>query len=101
MANKYQCKNCNFEWSSPEKEYTECPDCQSKNIQKIDSEEIQRTIEQPGMERRKGYGRGVTGAGPPRVCKCTHCGHEAPKTHGIPCRNSKCPECGAKLCGAD
>lgn len=98
LANKYRCKKCGFEWSSPEKEYEKCPDCQSEDIHKLDLEEVQKTVGQPGMGR--GYGRGI-GAGPPRVCKCTQCGFESPKTQGVPCRNSACPECGAQLCGAD
>ena len=100
LANKYICKNCDFEWNSPEKEYENCPDCQSNNIQKLDSEETQKTVGQPGMGRR-GYGGGNSAGGPPRACKCTQCGYESPKTPGIPCRNSKCPECGVQLCGAD
>lgn len=99
MPNKYKCKTCLFEWSSPEKEYEKCPECDSEDIYKIDIEEVQRTIRQSGMGRR-GFGGG-RGAGQPRVCKCTQCGHESPKTPGVPCRNFKCPECGAPLCGAD
>jgi len=101
VTDKYRCKSCGFEWSSPEKEYEKCPDCQSEYIYKINAEEVQKTIGQPGMGRRGGHGGGGIGAGPPRICKCTQCGYESSKTPGIPCRNAKCPECGAPLCGAD
>lgn len=100
MSNKYKCKSCDFQWSSPEKEYKKCPECKSENIYKVDLEEVQKTMGQSGIGKRRGYGNGI-GAGPPRVCKCAQCGHESPKTRGIPCRNLKCPECGAPLCGAD
>jgi uncharacterized protein len=95
----YKCKKCGLEWNSPQKEYTECPDCKSKDIYIINKENVQQGM---GQEGRAGRGRGSgMGAGPPRVCKCHQCGYETPKTQGVPCRNNKCPECGAPLCGAD
>jgi hypothetical protein len=101
MVNKdiYKCKNCKFEWFSSEKEYEECPDCKSKDIVKVTSEEYSQPVGQAGG--RRGIGRGAMGAGPPRVCKCPKCGYESDKTPGVPCRNTKCPECGTPLCGAD
>ncbi|WP_414468674.1 DUF134 domain-containing protein [Methanobacterium sp. ACI-7] len=101
MANDYKCKNCGFKWSSPEKEYEKCPECKSEDISKIDIEEVQKTVGKPGMRQRRGYGGQGMGAGSPRVCKCNQCGYESSKTPGVPCRNFKCPECGAPLCGAD
>ncbi len=99
---RYKCKSCGFEWYSPEKEYEKCPDCESEYIYKIGTaEKTQMPLGQPGMGRRRGYGGGGIGAGPPRVCKCQNCGYESPKTPGVPCRNTKCPECGTQLCGAD
>jgi predicted DNA-binding protein (UPF0251 family) len=99
---RYRCKSCGFEWYSPEKEYKKCPDCGSEDIHTIAfGEETQRPVGQPGLGRRRGYGGGGIGAGPPRVCKCPNCGYESEKTPGIPCRNTKCPECGTQLCGAD
>lgn len=99
MTNKYRCKSCGLQWSNTEKEYEKCPECNSEYIYKIDMEEVQKTMGQPEMMKRKGYGNGI-GACPPRVCKCAQCGYESPKTRGIPCRNIKCPECGGPLCGA-
>jgi uncharacterized protein len=97
---RYKCKKCGLEWFSPQKEYGKCPDCKSEEIYIINAEqEIQNPMGQPGIGRR-GRGGGF-GAGPPRVCKCHQCGYESPKTPGVPCRNDKCPECGAPLCGAD
>jgi uncharacterized protein len=99
---RYKCKNCDFEWYSPKKEYEQCPDCKSNEIYKIGaSEDIQRPLGQPGVGRRRGYGGGGIGAGPPRACKCPNCGYETQKTPGVPCRNTKCPECDTQLCGAD
>jgi predicted DNA-binding protein (UPF0251 family)/DNA-directed RNA polymerase subunit RPC12/RpoP len=98
---RYKCKSCSFEWYSPEKEYEKCPDCGSEYIYKISTaEEAQTPAGQPGMGRRRGFGGGM-GAGQPRVCKCPNCGYESPKIPGVPCRNTKCPECGTQLCGAD
>jgi predicted Zn-ribbon and HTH transcriptional regulator len=95
----YRCNTCGFEWHSPEKEYEHCPDCKSEDIYTINVEiEKESPILSQGMGRR---GRSGLGAGPPRVCKCNQCGYESPKTPGVPCRNTKCPECGGMLCGAD
>lgn len=99
---RYRCKNCGFEWFNPKKEYEKCPNCDSEEISLVTvDEEIQRPAGQPEMGRRRGYGGGGLGAGPPRVCKCTNCGYETEKTPGVPCRNTKCPQCDAPLCGAD
>lgn len=99
---RYKCKSCGFEWYSPEKEYEKCPDCKSEYIYRTGTaEETEMHVEQPEMIRRRSYGGNGIGAGPPRVCKCTQCGYESPKTRGVPCRYLKCPECGAPLCGAD
>ncbi len=101
VEKRYKCKKCGFEWHSPQKEYEKCPDCKSDDIYTINSEEnMNRPMGQQSIGRR-GRGSGGLGAGAPRVCKCHQCGYEAPKTPGIPCRNFKCPECGALLCGAD
>jgi DNA-directed RNA polymerase subunit RPC12/RpoP len=94
---KYKCSDCGFEWSSPQKEYTNCMDCGSENIIIVEEEKITSAND---LGRGRGYGRG-RGAGTPRVCKCTQCGYESPKTPGIPCRNEKCPKCGGILCGSD
>ncbi|MDZ4172626.1 MAG: hypothetical protein U1C19_10735 [Methanobacteriaceae archaeon] len=94
---KYKCSDCGFEWSSPQKEYENCMDCGSENIIIVEEEKITSAND---LGRGRGYGRG-RGAGAPRVCKCTQCGYESPKTPGIPCRNEKCPKCGGILCGSD
>ncbi|MDD1764005.1 MAG: hypothetical protein LUQ70_04760 [Methanobacteriaceae archaeon] len=95
----YKCNKCGFEWHSTQKEYENCPECKSENINAINlGAELQRPTAGHRMGRR---GRGGVGAGPPRVCKCNQCGYESPKTPGVPCRNDKCPECGGALCGAE
>jgi uncharacterized protein len=102
VKKRYKCKKCGFEWLSPEKEYEKCPDCKSEDIYTVETEEeLQKPLGQPGLGRGGGRGGRGMGAGPPRVCKCPNCGYEAPKTQGIPCRNTKCPECETPLCGAD
>ncbi len=96
--NKYQCKQCSFEWSSPHKKYLECPDCGSEDIILI-QEPLKG--EQSDLRQRRSFGGTGVGAGPPMVCKCPNCEYESPKTRGVPCRNTKCPECGIPLCGSD
>ena len=98
---RYNCKNCGFEWLSPEKEYEKCPDCKSEDIIIIIENEKLPTKTDPKLIQRRSYGGQGLGAGPPRVCKCPNCEYEAPKTQGVPCRNTKCPECETPLCGAD
>lgn len=98
----YKCNKCGFEWHSPQKTYTKCPDCGSEDINTISAgDNPQRPVGQPGQGRRRGYGGSGIGAGPPSKCKCTQCGYETVKTPGVPCRTSNCPECGALMCGAD
>jgi len=100
--NGYLCNNCGLKWYSPEKEYNKCPDCESEDISKVITEdEIQNPKAQAGLGRRRGQGRRGMGAGPPRACKCPNCGYETEKTPGVPCRNTKCPECSTLLCGID
>lgn len=99
---RYKCSDCGFEWFTQEKKYEKCLDCGSKNIVLISNEEKMEEISQlTGLGRRGGYAGRGRGAGAPRVCKCTQCGHEIPKKPGIPCRNEKCPKCGGMLCGYD
>jgi predicted DNA-binding protein (UPF0251 family) len=98
---RYKCNICGFEWLSQEKEYEKCPDCQSENIKKVLKDEEPSTITDPPLNQRRSYGGRGWGGGPPRVCKCPNCGHEAPKTRAVPCKNTKCPECETPLCGAD
>jgi Zn finger protein HypA/HybF involved in hydrogenase expression len=93
--NKFKCNNCGFEWANPTKTYDKCPECQSEDI-KVNLEEVPSGSPMIGRGGRAGMG-----AGAPRVCKCHECGHESPKTRGVPCRQFKCPECGAPLCGSD
>lgn len=97
---KYGCNICGFEWSSPEKEYHKCPDCQSEDIT-LNPKEPSSPEEINSIVQRRSYGGPGLGAGPPKVCKCPECGYESHKTRGIPCKNTKCPECETPLCGAD
>jgi uncharacterized protein len=98
----YKCSICDFQWQNKGKKYEKCPDCGSEEIFLVEKDEIpSKAIPTTGINSRRSYGGGGRGAGPPRVCKCSKCGYEAPKTRAVPCRNDKCPECGAPLCGAD
>ena len=98
---RYKCNICGFEWLSPEKEYQKCPDCQSEDLNIVIENEKSIKKTEPSLLQRRSYGGRGLGAGPPRVCKCPNCGHEAPKIQRIPCRNTKCPICETPLCGAD
>lgn len=96
--NKYKCNICGFEWSNPKKEYDSCPDCESEDIILINESEEESNS---NILERKSFGGPGLGAGPPTVCKCPECGYEHPKVRGIPCRNTKCPQCETPLCGSD
>lgn len=98
---RYKCNVCGFEWRSPEKEYDNCPDCQSKDINNIMGEDEVSTKTDPSLLQRRSYGGRGLGAGPPRFCRCPDCGYESPKTLRVPCKNNKCPKCETPLCGAD
>ncbi len=96
----YKCNICGFEWSSPKKDYEKCPDCHSEDIMMEIEQQGPEEIESNLLQRRSYGGRGM-GAGPPRVCKCPECGYESPKTRGVPCKNTKCPQCETPLCGSE
>jgi uncharacterized protein len=97
---RYKCNVCGFEWLSKEKEYYQCLDCKSKDIELLEDEEIIIKTEPSLLERRSYGGQGL-GAGPPRVCKCPNCGYESPKTRAVPCKNTICPKCETPLCGSE
>ena len=78
--NKYLCEDCGFQWSNPEKEYEECPDCKSTNIRKLNANN--------GRNQMKND-----------TCSCPNCGYTEPKVRGVPCRTKTCPECGSPLQG--
>lgn len=54
-----------------------------------------RGIKRGGGNRREQ--RGSSGLGPSGICICVKCGYTSPKEMGVPCMDSKCPECGAVL----
>ena len=81
--NKYICEDCGFQWSNPEKEYDECPDCKSTNIRKLNADNA--------MNNRNKI--------PNDTCSCPNCGYSEPKIRGVPCRTKTCPECGSQLIG--
>ncbi|MHC1605665.1 MAG: DUF134 domain-containing protein [Candidatus Methanofastidiosia archaeon] len=54
---------------------------------------------QSGSGAGRGAGRGL-GFGGPDNCKCPKCGHEVPHQRGIPCIQTKCPECGTMMIGS-
>ena len=78
--NKYLCEDCGFQWSNPEKEYGECPDCKSTNIRKLNTNNRRNQMSND-------------------TCSCPNCGYSEPKIRGVPCRTKKCPECGSPLQG--
>ena len=113
----YICNSCGFQWNNPKKEYSNCPDCKSENIEIIQNadnidlnknKQIKPTqiqicnIEDTDvpLNERKSFGGSGSGKGPSKACECPNCGYIAPKIRGFPCRNIKCPECGTPLCGS-
>lgn len=97
---RYIRKKYGFTWFQDGKNMKSAPLCDSEDISLIAVNESLRPSGHQLTGGRGGYGGGMR-AGPPRVCKCLKCGYEAGKTRGVPCRNTKCPECGVPLCGAD
>ncbi|MBE6512438.1 MAG: DUF134 domain-containing protein [Methanobrevibacter olleyae] len=113
----YVCKDCGFQWNNPKKEYTNCPDCKSENIEivkdgadknypnanPIENPQIYNMPEADKfpLNERKSFGGPGSGRGPSKACECPKCGYTAPKIRGFPCRNIKCPECGTPLCGSN
>lgn len=102
IKKRYNCKTCGFEWHSSEKDIEMCVDCESGEISMLRvDEEIQKPPVEHVFGRERGEGNGGIGAIPPRVCKCTNCGYETEKIPGVSYLNTKCPECGTKLCGEE
>lgn len=58
--NKYLCEDCGFQWSNPEKEYEECPDCKSTNIRKLNANNRRNQMSND-------------------ACSCPNCGYSEPK----------------------
>lgn len=50
----------------------------------------------PGAGKHQGNPAGG-GMGPVGYCVCPVCGYREPKKPGVPCRQIKCPVCGAYL----
>ena len=75
--NKYLCEDCGFQWSNPEKEYKECPDCKSTNIRKLNANNKNNVSDD--------------------TCSCPNCSYSEAKIRGIPCRTKICPKCGSSL----
>ena len=51
-----------------------------------------------GQGRGGGRGRmGGRGLGPSGYCVCPSCGTKVPHRRGIPCYQTTCPRCGAKM----
>jgi predicted Zn-ribbon and HTH transcriptional regulator len=38
-----------------------------------------------------------SGMGPAGFCVCSKCGYKKPHEAGVPCREEKCPQCGARM----
>lgn len=56
----------------------------------------------PRMGRGQGLGKGMgrgkgLGMGPNGDCVCPSCGHKAPHQAGVPCTETKCPNCGTAM----
>ncbi len=60
----YLCNGCGFQWSNPKKEYFECPECNSKDIQLKNMEIDKQSLRE----------------------------YECPKCKGINCKSKNCPK---------
>ena len=102
IKKRYNCKTCGFEWYSSENDYEMSVDCESGEISMMYvDKEIQKSPVKHGFGQERKQDNGGIGTSFPKVCKCTNCVDEAKKFSGAPFSNTKCPECGTKLCGAE
>ena len=82
----YRCNDCNSVFSS-DKQGSEmsCYSCGSTNVALVNTSEL-RPVQK---HRRRDNGA--------RFCICPSCDAKIGHTHGIPCRQMKCPSCGVNL----
>ncbi len=101
IKKRYNCKTCGFEWYSSEKDYEMSIDCESGEISMVRlDKEFQKTQVERGFSWI-GLDDSAMGKGFPKACKCTNCKDEDKKITEVPFRNTKCPECGTKLCRSE
>ncbi|MFO7638112.1 MAG: hypothetical protein R6X14_02235 [bacterium] len=55
----------------------------------------------PGRDGTGPAGGGGGGRGAPKNCVCPACGASVPHQPGVPCRELKCPKCGATMVRGD
>ena len=68
-----------------------CPVCRSADIEDVSANDIGAIM---ARHRNRGEGLGMgTGGG----CVCVKCGETAAHQAGIPCRQQRCPKCGAAM----
>ncbi|MFP3951516.1 MAG: hypothetical protein ACLFVP_05195 [Candidatus Bathyarchaeia archaeon] len=48
-------------------------------------------------QRGRGRGSSRQGVGGPSQCVCPECGTKVPHRRGVPCLQTKCPNCGANM----
>jgi predicted DNA-binding protein (UPF0251 family) len=78
----YRCENCHKLLIS-DQEMLSCSHCQSEKIRPISNKPVKMDLQQ--QEDGPGF------------CICLHCNTKIPHQPGIPCRESKCPQCGKKM----
>ncbi len=88
-----------------------CPHCHSGRRIHLNKEAGGGIMRHQGQHARQGYQEnhnehhehndqkniGNQGMGPVGNCVCLHCGHKAAHEPGVPCKDSRCSECGKKM----
>jgi predicted DNA-binding protein (UPF0251 family) len=78
----YRCEDC-YKLLISEQEIFSCTYCQSEKIRSLSNKPVK--MEYQHHEDSPGF------------CICLHCNTKVPHQPGIPCRGSKCPNCGKKM----
>ena len=95
IKKRYNRETSGFEWYSFENNYEICVDCESGEISML---HVDEEIQYPPVQNIFGQeDKEEIGIKPPNIFKCTNCGYETEKIHGISYLIINCPECGIKL----
>ncbi len=78
----YRCEDCHRLLIS-EKEIGSCTYCESDNIRQLSKIPVKMDYQR--HQKEMGF------------CICLHCNTKVPHQPGVPCRDTRCPQCGKKM----